>query len=1467
MANKNRDEFTEKTKLLIAKRTGWLCSDPSCRRSTIGSNSDGDGEINLGTAAHICAAAPEGPRHDDKMTREQRRSPDNGIWMCRLHGTAVDAKDSKFTVELLHKWKTQAQEDSWRRVLYGDVPHGPVTQAPSAGELSARLRAAAAADLGVFRLSDKWPSTAIALTLEVDGLSDPVSTSALATALTTLDDLILVAPPGMGKTTTLFQIAEAVLAIGNGSPIVVPLGDWSTNGASLLESVLKRPAFRGISEDDLRAVAAKPGVILLLDGWNELDSAARRRAAVQVAHLHMELPEVGLLISTRKQALDVPVDGTRINLLPLNEMQQRDIARALRGDAGERIIDQAWRTSGVRELVSIPLYLTALLSLPEGAPFPTTKEEVLHRFVAVHEEDTLCVEALAQVTYGLQQRFLEDLAATATHAGNTTLAETAARKSVSETDDALLAQGQITDKPQPNAVLEALVSYHVLTRGGDPAGYSFQHQQFQEWYASHIVERLMLASVGDDVSRETLKVDVLNQPAWEEAILFACERLARGSDQQQEACGAAILTAFAVDPILAAEMVYRSTDAVWARVGTTIQGLVGRWHTPGKVDRGLRFMISSGRPEFLDQVWPLITHENDQVHLKALREGRRFRPSLLGNEAAKRLAALPAKVRKNVLHEIAFNSGMDGLDLAAAVAKADPDAEVKVMVVEAFAFRRAYRHVANVLQGADDKTFDLLAHKGLIDDVTDEAVKGRLRAARERLGKEGLRPYDQMYSLVYGRGDGDWGAELVTVIAKMEIETKQEGAVNLIYEAQKRFPGAVAEGILRRVREGRALPYRAPELMAGSGFAFEDDALLDIALEAGGFNDRANAAASVLGPQAVGRMIERMFEAEKLVRDANGKYDQAAGDRYHAIRSRIGHTQAASLLTAITARSAHADNQEMAKLVDLISRHADEDNDRGQPFDAAALATIAGFVEDWGNRLLGSPDATRAQLASIATLASHSPSTSLLPLLKRLLDEELLHWRAFKEQARADHYRGGTATNEARTSWELHYQRAFHAISSPETTALMCEYLSDEDFGHPAALVLAGQWRAANEPSDGKRWKRGPDFSRVAEKRTARASDPTASSAQADAIFDAVQSLIIRDATETMKKQTVALAIVGAALPHGQRDGTIKTLLAIAERYPRGTLLTNLVLSGEIIDVELVKQGIADLFEAAQKQPWILEQRGELRDWLRLLPFTNRPVDAFDIVRALPEQYRTPDALEEMLDAFGLAPGDDAENVLFQLAEADTRLYAHREWRDAVIRRGTPAAATRFVDLAAQGAFSGKSGTDQWDMSTRLASLIGKHAELRAHVYDLLKNGPTSPGLTLLAQAVAENADMDGLLLLIQSEIVHKRAFASSHTIQSVVTEHVPAEDLKGAYNVLAVPAVELRRNLLAMTTDGGPTDAAARCLNLIDEIRDDYGTPESEPRHPDLASGKAWPIMTPDLDAAKQGGIRRERSGRSATG
>jgi hypothetical protein len=301
-------------------------------------------------------------------------------------------------------------------------------------------------------------------------------------------------------------------------------------------------------------------------------------------------------------------------------------------------------------------------------------------------------------------RNLDGLAIFATRAANTTIADSNARRSIFETENLLADNGQITIKPQPDAVLNVLVSNHVLMRAGDTPGYSFQHQQFQEWYASHSVERRIIAEVADPRGREALKAEVFNLRAWEEGILFAVERLARGDAQQRAACGKAVVAAFEVDPILAAEMIFRATEEVWSQIGATVQGIVARWHAPGQVDRAFRFMLTSGRSEFLDAIWPLITDENEQISLKALRNCRRFRRSILGKDAEKIIKTLSQHARTVLLSEMASRSGMDGLDLATAIAQNDPDPEVQASVVNALAFRRADRHVAEVLQNAGDKT-------------------------------------------------------------------------------------------------------------------------------------------------------------------------------------------------------------------------------------------------------------------------------------------------------------------------------------------------------------------------------------------------------------------------------------------------------------------------------------------------------------------------------------------------------------------------------------------------------------------------------------------------------------------------------------------------------------------------------------------------------------------------------------------
>ena len=634
-------------------------------------------------------------------------------------------------------------------------------------------------------------------------------------------------------------------------------------------------------------------------------------------------------------------------------------------------------------------------------------------------------------------------------AANTSIPETNARRSIAQTDDWLVEEGQLAIKLQTTDVLDALVSYHVLVRTGEPAGYSFQHQQFQEWYASNDVERAMLEVVADANALQKLKADILNATPWEEPILFAVERMARGGKRQQKACGVAIVAAFEVDPVLAAEMIFRSTDVVWAQISEPISKRVRRWHTPGKLDRAVRFMITSGRPEFRDLVWPLIAHESNQTSLTALRAARKFRPSVLGPNAVKDILALPLEVRKTVVSEITYHSGIDGLDLSALIAKSDPDPELKAAAVEGMSFRRADRHVADVLSTADDDTIDLVYRKSLLDEIDDKTVQERLAAARARADKV-FSHYDRLCAIVYSQDGKDHAAEVTALVASMEIERKQDAEVGLIYEARKQYEHAVAQGLLKRLREGRVLFYGADNILAASGIVVEDDAVLEMALSPQERMDsRTEAAASVLGPVNVGKLIDAktaIFSEIKKV----GRYEKTLSDRYYGLRDRIAHAPGASLVTAVQARASGAGNDDIRELAELLCR-SDGDDDRSRPFPQEAHAAVAKMAVQWGERLIASGDsATRGQLSAVADLIGHFPSVALLKTLRALLDDELRRYRAFRRQAEEERWQG-KAANEAGMLYTNRYQQAFTAIEAQETTALMISYLPDEHFGETAA--------------------------------------------------------------------------------------------------------------------------------------------------------------------------------------------------------------------------------------------------------------------------------------------------------------------------------------------------------------------------------------------------------------------------------
>jgi len=111
-----RDNFSSKTKRTLADRVAWKCSFPGCSQITIGPNASQDKSSNLGEAAHIFAAAEDGPRYNPDMTPDERKSIDNGIWMCRHHARLIDTDFFNYSAATLQQWKLIAEENAYKKI-------------------------------------------------------------------------------------------------------------------------------------------------------------------------------------------------------------------------------------------------------------------------------------------------------------------------------------------------------------------------------------------------------------------------------------------------------------------------------------------------------------------------------------------------------------------------------------------------------------------------------------------------------------------------------------------------------------------------------------------------------------------------------------------------------------------------------------------------------------------------------------------------------------------------------------------------------------------------------------------------------------------------------------------------------------------------------------------------------------------------------------------------------------------------------------------------------------------------------------------------------------------------------------------------------------------------------------------------------------------------------------------------------
>lgn len=100
-----KPDFSKDTIDTLARRAGFICSNPDCQKSTVGPNSEPSKSLVIGEAAHIRGARLKSKRYDPNMTDHARAEITNGIWLCRNCHKLVDSDEQRFPSALLFKWR------------------------------------------------------------------------------------------------------------------------------------------------------------------------------------------------------------------------------------------------------------------------------------------------------------------------------------------------------------------------------------------------------------------------------------------------------------------------------------------------------------------------------------------------------------------------------------------------------------------------------------------------------------------------------------------------------------------------------------------------------------------------------------------------------------------------------------------------------------------------------------------------------------------------------------------------------------------------------------------------------------------------------------------------------------------------------------------------------------------------------------------------------------------------------------------------------------------------------------------------------------------------------------------------------------------------------------------------------------------------------------------------------------------
>jgi hypothetical protein len=1461
-----------------------------CRAPTSGPQINPSKALNVGVAAHITAASPEGPRFNRDLTPEQRRHADNAIWLCQNCGKLIDNDPERFTEREIRRWKEGAEAEVFTKI---GKPLASDRREPNQIMVLGRIRAAASELTGSWIQSRRLvQKPQIALRAVIQRTADRPADESLdfhgiRKLLNEGARVVLEAPAGTGKTTTLLQLAKLYADEGELS-FLIDLPLWAKSGNEILEFIADRREFlsHDISAQDLASFYPNERFTFLLNGWNEVSDNYSEDSIAALRELERSFPSAGIIVATRTRHISPPlVWAIRAKLQPLTRAQRDQYLTESLGNRAYLLGSTLDSNAVLDDLTRTPLILSEVTTIfASGKPIPPTKMGVLAAMMNLIDQAEEHRDQLQRVPLGGHAGdYLATLAIEMTARGDNTVQEEDARSILRSASVGLRDRGQIENIPEPADILKALVDHHVVEQlDYYPATFRFKHQQFQEFYAARMLERRLWELKDQDSSeRRNFARQYVDSPTWEEPLRMVAEEIGGLSADQVDndavRIGRLLIEiALTVDPIFAADLSHLCCSSVWRQVRHAVGERLRLWYQVSDENHqqcALAGMLATGSDDFIDILLPLLTSDKQHLRLSTYRAGAVLHLSSLGADWHSVVRGWKEQFRIEFIHELTQHRW--NLEIADAFALGDPSQDVRVQAIETLSWEGSESNIARLLEAQDEETFDLAVQKLSVERIPVSLRERVLAVNRKALSKS----TDTMTRLRLLIRAAELGDTSVSEKLKEELVLVPDGRIQdhhseyvirpALEMIGRQDPEWVSDWLARRIADGSLRPEGWINLVARVPEDLREK-LLEGITEEDPQRIRTSEIASLVPAISDASLAEIVFSKLCAIRRTiSDIYDPSNDAKRGVVRQleelfrSIPPNVAVEGLSNCFAKE--YDLTEFTVVIELFSRVNSKDSDLRSDLSDDLRQNLRMYLKN-GLQFALSQDDFRGELkAQLATALARIGEPGDMQELYKLTTAEIQRLRtgraALAEGDRSPKAKGGSMTY---ARWHLH---AVASLDAEEAEPVLLRALQEQESEIDAASALVRVATSENVGGLAAAFgRRERDYCSVWDKRDrgrVTGSDQERCERYATAIKERITVLLDERAMSHQPGhfdyRLIELANMLAALDGQGSSDVVLQVLSLPVKFSinqRIDALENLVFSGVVLPTQPTLDVLNPIIDyvLSETQDTHLVTRG-----LCLLPFVDNSSAGIERIRQVITDKSFPRyELGGVFPALACSRCPAAFRLLRDIAgiiEGPEHVMA--AWIKAVSTFAGPESVRlllSFIEPEPNGVSVGMDLKSYYGdlLAKQIAQLAASDPIVRERILGLCYVHLPAEKRALLAKVIAQIGSDEAILagLNILDDSVTSNHTATSavpydlwKAIESLFVEHRPYGESGTQYTLVPRSSNSIRARLFEMTLmDEKRQKSAFGLLGQIEVWRLDYGKPETEPRHPAFDRKVLWP-------------------------